>query len=187
MIDKNKMVSVTNRSNGRVLYSLKDSGVHRAFTGGETKQISFDELEKLSWEEGGRALLKNSLVIQDEEVAAELLGDIEPEYFYTKEIIDKLLTEGTLDQLKDTLEFGPKGVQDLVKEEAVNIKVNNVAMRDEIKKQTNFDVSRAIELNKDDEISSTAAASGKRRSAPIAATNLKSDTSSVGSNYKIVK
>ena len=39
----------------------------------------------------------------------------EPEYFYTDKEIRELLTKGTLDQLKDCLDFAPEGVIDIIK------------------------------------------------------------------------
>ena len=49
MLDKNLMVKVTNRDNGTVGYTIPDLGnLHRTFQSGETKEISMDELRKLS-------------------------------------------------------------------------------------------------------------------------------------------
>jgi len=194
MVDKTRVVKVKNRDSGFIGYTIPDTGTHREFSPNETKNITFEELEKLSWARGGRSLLTNYLIVEDAEAAEELLGDgVEPEYYYDKEAIDTLLTEGTLDQLKDTLEFAPKGVVDLVKEEAVKLSINSVAMRDEIKKATNFDVTNAIELNKEtpaDKMSesSSEAATSKRRANPIATSEQKSSTSSAaaGSKYKII-
>ena len=149
MVEKDRIIKLTNRDTGTVGYTLEDTGAHRRFTAGETKEITFDELERLSWAAGGKELLRDYLIIQDKEAAEEILGHVEPEYFYTKDTIKKLLTQGTLEQLQDTLNFGPKGVIDLVKQEAVELQVNNVAMRKEIQKQTSFNVDRAIEINEE--------------------------------------
>ncbi len=202
MVEKDRNISLLNRDTGSVGYTLEDTGTHRTFTPGEAKRVTFDEIEKLSWARGGKELLRDYLIIQDEEAAKEILGNVEPEYFYTKDTIKKLLTEGTLEQLQDTLEFGPKGVVDLVKQEAVELQVNNVAMRKEIQKQTSFNVDKAIEINeesKEDGIIQNDAATSQRRANPIAAneqksngrraesiqTNIKTTTTS-GSKYKII-
>ena len=196
MVEKDRIISLLNRDTGAVGYTIEDTGTHRRFTPGETKKVTFDEIEKLSWAKGGKELLRDYLIIQDEEAAKEILGDVEPEYFYTKDIVKKLLTEGTLEQLQDTLEFGPKGVIDLVKQEAVDLQINNVAMRKEIQKQTNFNVNKAIEINelsKEDNIVKEEAATVKRRANPIAASESKTGTrradaisTTSGSKYKII-
>ena len=175
MVEKDRIIKLTNRDTGSVGYTLDDTGAHRRFTAGETKEITFDELERLSWARGGKELLRDYLIIQDEEAAREILGNIEPEYFYTKETVQKLLTEGTLEQLQDTLEFGPKGVIDLVKQEAVELQVNNVAMRKEIQKQTSFNVDKAIEINEEskEDGEKKHAATTQRRANPIAASEEK--------------
>jgi len=168
MVEKNREIKLTNRDNGTVGYTIPDLNLHRTFSGGETKTITFEELEKLAWVKGGLNLLKDYLIIQDKEAAEELLGNVEPEYYYTKDTVRTLLTEGTLEQLQDTLDFAPKGVIDLVKEEAVELPVNNVAMRDEILKKTNFNVDKAVEMKKaaleDEPVEET---TSKRRATPV--------------------
>lgn len=85
MIDKNKLIEVKNRDNGRVGYTIPDLGnLHRTFQPQETKEIPFEELKKLSYLPGGNTILQNYLVINDEEVVKSLLGEVEPEYNYTE-------------------------------------------------------------------------------------------------------
>ena len=91
MVDKNKEIRLTNRDNGSAGYTIEDLGIHRRFSPGETKTVTFDEIEKLSWAKGGKEMLRDYLIIEDKEAAEEILGEVEPEYFYTKETIDKLL------------------------------------------------------------------------------------------------
>ena len=180
MVEKNREIKLTNRDSGKIGYTIPDTGLHRDFIAGETKTVTFDEIEKLSWTAGGRVLLHDYLIIQDPEAAQEILGDIEPEYYYDKDTVKTLLTEGTLEQLQDTLEFAPKGVIDLVKEEAVNLPLNNVAMRKEILNQTNFNVDRAVAIKEASQLeddSTSNAATSQRRATPIAATSQKKDDS----------
>ena len=63
-MNKDVMINVTNRSHSSVGYPVPDNtnGLTRQFAVGETKQISFDELQKLSWMPGGMYLLQNCLV-----------------------------------------------------------------------------------------------------------------------------
>lgn len=187
MVEKDRVIKLTNRDTGSVGYIIPDTGTHRQFTSGETKNVTFDEIEKLSWTRGGKSLLKDYLIIEDPEAAEEILGQVEPEYFYTQDTIKKLLRNGSVDQLKDTLEFGPKGVVDLVKQEAVDLKIDSNTKRDIIKEATGFNVSKSIELNQDSEEdkNNEDAATSKRRAVPMAATTQTSTTS--GSRYKIVK
>jgi hypothetical protein len=57
-----------------------------------------------------------------------------------------LLEQGTLDQLKDALDFAPDGVIDLIKERAVKNELNDMRKREAILKATNFDVTKAIDV-----------------------------------------
>jgi hypothetical protein len=61
MIDKNKMIKVINKFNGTVGYTIPELNVHRNFYPREKKEISFDELEKLSFIPGGEVILKEYL------------------------------------------------------------------------------------------------------------------------------
>ena len=175
MIEKTKEIKITNRDSGKVGYTIPDLRLYREFSAGETKTITFDELEKLAWTRGGLSLLKDYLIIEDEEAAQEILGHLEPEYYYTDAVVKKLLTEGTLEQLQDTLEFAPKGVIDLIKKESIELPLNNVAMRKEIFNKTHFNVDRAVEINEESKIfeneNEVHATSSQRRAAPIAANN----------------
>ena len=58
-----KIYKVTNRSSSLVFYSIPDKHIHRQFMAGETKQIPHDELQSLSYQAGGSALIKNYLKI----------------------------------------------------------------------------------------------------------------------------
>ena len=57
------MYNVKNRSAGVAVYSIPEMGISRSFQPGETKQISAEELEKLTSRPGGMALLANLLQI----------------------------------------------------------------------------------------------------------------------------
>ena len=102
-MNKDVMINVTNRSHSSVGYPVPDNtnGLTRQFAVGETKQISFDELQKLSWMPGGMYLLQNCLVIKNEEAVSEILGDVEPEYYYTEE--DIKTAKDKLEQLQNEI------------------------------------------------------------------------------------
>ena len=169
MIDKNKEVQVTNRSRGVVGYTIPElGGLRRQYQKGETKTVTFNELQHLSWLPGGMNLLKDELVVRDEEIVEELLHGVEPEYYYTEQDVKYLLTSGDYNQLLDCLDFAPNGVLELVKKYAVELPCNDVAKRDAIYQKLGFDVTKAIDFAKDGE-ESTADTVTTRRAAPVAA------------------
>lgn len=149
MSSNEKMVRITNRARSVVGYDIPDMGnLHRNFAPGETKTISMDELRSLSWTPGGDYLLKHCFILADEEAVTELVGEhVEPEYYYGANEIKTLLTTGSLDQLKDCLDFAPDGVKEMIKDMAVKMELNDVRKRDAIKTKLGFDVTKAIEIN----------------------------------------
>lgn len=150
MVEQSKLIKVRNRDNGTVGYTIPDLGnLHRNFQPGEEKTISMEELTKLSYLPGGDIILREYLIIEDKDALAELLSDIEPEYFYTKDEIKKLLSSGTINEFLDALDFAPEGVIELIKSLSVEMELNDVAKRDAILKKTGFNVTKAIEINKE--------------------------------------
>ena len=150
MLEKTTLIKITNRDNGSVSYAIPDSNnLRRYFHSGETKEVTWEELLKLSYSTGGRYILKNLMLIHNAEAVEALLGEVEPEYFYDKARITELLKNGSLDELLDCIDFAPKGTLDLLKQVAVDIEINDVAKRDAIRKGLQFDVTKAIEINKE--------------------------------------
>ena len=170
MVENNMTVKVTNRDNGSVGYTVPDLGVHRTFQPRESKEISAEELRKLSYLPGGDVIIKEYLIIHNEELLKELLGEVEPEYYYSEDEVKALLLSGSLEQLQDCLDFAPNGVIDLIKSLAVSLKIDNVSKRKAIQDKTGFNVTRAIEINEetDEETTSKESTQG-RRAAPITA------------------
>lgn len=156
-MERNKKIKIRNRTNGIVVYSIPDLGnCRRVFEKGERKVITFEELEKLSYQSGGMKTLKHRLVIEDLEARAEILGEVEPEYDWTEDDVKNLLTTGSLNRLLDCLDFAPKGVLDLVKHVAVEIELNDMRKREAIKNALGFDVTKAIEIKKTEYTEDTA-------------------------------
>lgn len=167
MLENNMIIKVTNRSNSYVGYCIPEmQNLNRKFAPNESKDITMEELRKLSWTPGGLSIITNHLIINNEEAVKEILVSVEPEYFYNINDVEKLLTHGTLDQVKDALDFAPEGVVQLMKDVAVSTKLNDVAKREAIKDKTNFDVTKAIEFNEISNIEEDAPEK-QRRSAPI--------------------
>ena len=168
MIEKTREVRVTNRGRGVVGYRIEElNNLRRQFQHGETKTLTFDELQHLSWIPGGMALLKNELVIHDEEVVQELLHGVEPEYYYGENEVRYLLTSAPIEQLLDCLDFAPEGVLNLIKSMAVSLPCNDVAKREAIYNKLGFSVTNAISLIKAvDEAEDEKPIAG-RRAAPV--------------------
>lgn len=153
MINDKEMVQVTNRDGWTAGYQIPEMNVTRRFTQGETKMISAMELRRLSWLPGGRALIRDHLIVKNEELVNELLSNnVEPEYYYTTEDVRELLLNGSEDQLRDALDFAPQGVISLIKDVAVELKLNDMRKREIILAATNFDVTNAIRVNEESEV-----------------------------------
>ena len=169
MIEKDTLIKVKNRDNGTVGYTIPELGnLHRSFSKGETKEITMDELRKLSYISGGKVLLQNYLIVQNQDALKELLSDdVEPEYYYGEEEIKKLLLTGSNDQLLDCLEFAPEGVIGLVKDLAVSLKINDISKRNIILEKTGFNVTNAIAINEETIEGEGEEAKSSRRSAPV--------------------
>lgn len=173
MIEKDTLIKVKNRDNGTVGYTIPELGnLHRSFSKGETKEITMDELRKLSYISGGKLLLQDYLIVQDQDALRELLSDdVEPEYYYGEEEIKKLLLTGSNDQLLDCLEFAPEGVIGLVKDLAVSLKINDISKRNIILEKTGFNVTNAITINEETVEGEGEETKSSRRSAPVTVDN----------------
>ena len=191
MIDKNTMIKVINKFNGTVGYDVPELGVHRNFYPKESKEISFEELERLSFMPGGEVILKEYLEIVDREAVRALLNtEPEPEYHYSEQDVLNLMLNGSLDQFLDCLDFAPEVIKEIIKTKAVELPLNDMAKRKAIQDKLNFDVTRAIEIKNtkydgetEENIETRAAISG-RRAAPIKTNNATAAPS--GRRYKPV-
>lgn len=146
--------TVYNKSAGRVVYKLPELGVRRTFYPGEKKRdISVNELEKLSQTPGGRKLILNYLLVDDVEILEYLInGKVEPEYWIKEEEIDRWMSTCSLDEFKDALDFAPEGTKDLIKSHAVSLPLNDMSKREALREQLSFDVTQALKLTADDEV-----------------------------------
>lgn len=171
MIKQDTMYNVKNRSSSVVVYRIPETNLRREFAPGETKKVPFGELEKLTYQEGGRELLENFLQILEEEVTSNLNVNREVEYNMNEQQIAALLQTGSLDAFLDALDFAPIGVIDLIKTMAVQLPLTDMAKRKALKEKTGFDVDKAlvhIEEEKAEEKAPAAPASNGRRVQPAA-------------------
>lgn len=168
MLNNTDKVRVENRANAIVCYRVPESKIIRRFVPGETKEIEMGELRQAIQIPGTFRLIESNLIIHSKEAVDELLPNAEPEYFYDKNDVDFLLEQGTLDQLKDALDFAPDGVIDLIKERAVKSELNDMRKREAILEATNFNITKAIEIRRQATAEDTAPVETKtRRTAPI--------------------
>ena len=188
MLDKNTLVKVTNRYDGRVGYTIPDLGnLHRSFIPGETKEVTMEELRKLSYLTGGQEMIADYFVLDNQDAINELLNNgVEPEYYYTESDVKNLLLTGSLDELKDCLDFAPEGVVEIVKKLAVDLKLNDIAKRKAIKDATGFNVDMAIYVNEETSEEKVVEKKERRTSTKaVATTSTGRRTAAPTSKYKI--
>lgn len=149
MLSKDTLVKITNRFDGMAGYKVADLGVRRLFMSGETKEVTVDEIRKLSYSNGGLELLQNYFVLDNAELVAEILGTVEPEYYYNEGDVKNLLEKGSLAELQDCLDFAPKGTIDIVKKVAVETELNDIQKRQAILDETGFNVTAAVMVNRE--------------------------------------
>lgn len=170
LINEKTVVTVTNKDNGVVAYQIPEMNIYRRFNASEQKQLTAGEIRALAWISGGKSLIKNYLIIDNKELVKEILGDVEPEYFYTAKDVEELLLYGSADQLRDALDFGYEGTASLIKNKAVELKLNDIIKRDIIAEKTGFNVTNAIKNNEDSEKVITEGAKERRAAAFNSAT-----------------
>lgn len=197
MVDRNKRYSVTNRSASRVFYSVPELGVKsRDFQPGETKFISFAELEGLSYLPGGTELIRDYLLIKDPEAVHEFVGKTEPEYNMTSAEVKDLILHGSQDEWLDCLDFAPEGVIDLIKALSVELPLTDTRKMESFKQKKGIDLARMIQAKREEELEALAAASAaqqqsepqrrRRIQQPAAETPENPARRTSGSKYKVV-
>ena len=163
---------VKNRGAGHVSYRIPEDGVRRSFAPGETKEISYQELEKLTFQPGGMVILTNYLQIMEQDALNTFGIHTEPEYHMSERDVATLIKSGSLDAFLDALDFAPTAVIDLIKKLSIDIPLMDMNKRKALKEKTGFDVDAAlrhIEEDKDDDQSTILKQTGERRVKPDAA------------------
>lgn len=145
-----KQYNVTNRSNSQVIYTIPELNLRREFMPRETKRVSYDELEKLSYRPGGMVTLSEYLQVEDIEALDKLNMKPEREYHLNHDQVATLLMNSGMDEFLDCLDFAPEGVIEIIKDAAVKLPLNDMAKREAILEKTGFNVTKAIENSKVD-------------------------------------
>lgn len=170
--DKNKMYTVKNRSVGMVVYKITEDNIRREFSPGETKKISFGELEKLSFQPGGRALMQNYLQIKEVDATQNLGIKREIEYDMSEQDVVTLIKQGSIDEFLDCLDFAPDGIIDLIKHLAIQLPMTDTEKCKALKNKTGYDVLAALahleqeRLDEQSADAAPAASTGERRVKP---------------------
>ena len=135
---------VKNRGAGHVSYRIPEDGIRRSFAPGETKEITYKELEKLTFQPGGMMILTNYLQILEEATVKAMGMRVEPEYYMNENQVAALIKTGSLDAFLDALDFAPVAVIDLIKKLSIDIPLMDMAKRKALKEKTGFDVDAAL-------------------------------------------
>ena len=148
---------VTNRSAGKVVYNIPDRHIRRELAPGQSVRVPKEEIDALSFSDGGMYLIQNYLYVADDKILDELNVHREPEYYMDVNNVVALLKTGSLDEFLDALDFAPEGVIDMIKDLSVQLPLNDYSKRKALKDKTGFDVDAAIahdqenKTNDDDE------------------------------------
>lgn len=141
----NNKIKVISRFHGFLSCSLINGKFFRWPRYESVLYLTKEELKELYDMPGAKQIFEK-LFIDDVKVVKEIIGTVEPEYFYTEDKIVFLLTEGTIEQLEDTLNFGPEGIKDLVMNKAIELKISDLNKRNLIKEKTGKDITNCIDI-----------------------------------------
>ena len=188
MNENKKIYTVKNRSASTVVYTLPEVGIRREFMPGEVKKnISYDELEKLSFRPGGKQIIANFLQILNTEVLEDLGVPTQPEYFMSEQDIATLITSGSIEEFLDFLDFAPVGNMDIMKKLAVSIPLADYTKRQALKEKTGFDVDTAIKNLEADKAEDAAAVAPKERRVQPKEEEKPAGRRTSGSKYTVIK
>ena len=147
MVNNDELIEVRNLTAQRIAYLIPERSVRRDFSAFETKEITAGELRELWFKSGGKILLQNYLGVNNKELAREfgITNDqFTHEYSWTKKDIDRVLLEGSADELADALDYAPLGITETLVNRAVELKISDMNKRKLIKEMTDKDVSKMI-------------------------------------------
>ena len=180
MINQDTLYNVKNRSSSVVVYRIPESNLRREFAPGETKRIPFGELEKLTYQQGGREMLEQFLQIVDEVVTTDL------NVHMSESQIRDLLVSGSLDAFLDALDFAPIGVIDLIKTMAVKLPLTDLNKRKALKEKTGFDVDKALVHIEEEKIEEGEHITPNAPERRVKTTTSATPTRRTTTNYKVV-
>lgn len=165
----NTKVKVRNRNRGSVSYKIDTLRVTRRWAHNGELMIPINELIELRTIPGGETLLREYLIIMDDEAVKIVFDEEEmaPEYHYTEKEVDFLLYEGKLEQLLDALDYAPQGVLNLIKKKAIEKKPDTTAKVDALNEKFKFNLNTVIANAGADDSQDVEIDKTQRRSAPL--------------------
>lgn len=181
------LIEVRNLMGCTVGFKDEDTRRRIVFNPYEVKKLPYDMLRRLNYSHGGNKLLNEYLCVKNAKVAREfgVTQDLlEHEYNWTEKDVLKLLATGSLDELRDALDFAPEGIRTMIVDKAVETKVNSVAKRQIIQEKTGMDINAKIRLQ--EELAAAEKKEGKEE-VPITPTARRADkkeTENVGRRTK---
>ena len=146
MVEDNQQIEVVNMTDHKVGYNLTDENIHRTLQPNEHRKILAGELRKLNYQKGGHILLTDFLSVKNEELAKEfgINTDEQIEYNWTPEDVDRVLNEGTYDELMDAMDFAPEGIKQRLAKRAVELKISDSNKRKIITEKSPYDIDAQI-------------------------------------------
>ena len=140
-------IQVQNLTNGTVVYTIPEDNIRRVFAAHETKKIRPEELRKLYYHPGGESLLQNFLSVKDRALALEFgvsVDSFDHEYSWTPKDVERILLNGSMDELHDALDFAPEGIVDLIVDKAIELRIPDVNKRELIHESTGRNITAMI-------------------------------------------
>lgn len=150
-VSDDTIVKVKNMADYRVGYTMKEENIRRIFEDGEIKQITAGELRKLNYKRGGHTMLTDYLCVMNKDLANEFGIDddsFENEYNWDVARVDSVLKNEPLAVLQDALDFAPQGIIDLIKDRAIELKIDSMDKRQAISDALSIDLNGMIEIQK---------------------------------------
>ena len=116
--------------------------------------------------------------------------EVEQEYNYTEADIRRILLEGSIDELKDFLDFAPDGAIEIAKKVAVEVELPDIRKRDIISEATEFNITNAINVNHimdaDEEKAEEPKKERRVKAAEAPATKQRRASTPATPNYKVI-
>lgn len=142
-------IRVYNRSNSTVFYKDEETNKTRVwepsnFRRESYKDLSFEEIERVVNTRGGKVLFEEYLLIKDKNICDKLEINYTKEYFYDEKEVRHILEKGTEFDLIEMIKNSTEGIKDLIKQIAIEIKLDSSRKREIIKQYLKFDVNFAI-------------------------------------------
>lgn len=180
-----KKYKVSSKYNGFLTVTMPNTGIRYIWNRiNDSRELTLDQLKEMLNAPGGRSIIENKLIVHDPAAVEALELDVEPEYYYSEKDIEALLTDGTVEQLDDALNFAPNGTKELIAETAVKIKLENRDKIALITKKTGKDINDQIKVEEESQKEETSVETGRK--APIFKAE-SSEKTPTQRKYKIVE